>query len=200
MTTLNLDEMPQYAFISEEEYFSLEEKAVIRHEYYEGEIFAMAGGSHEHAVLMANTSGAVVPRLRGQKCYTASSEQRIKVEATGLITYPDLAIVCPPLRFAGKNTHTLLNPRAIFEILSPSTSQYDKTIKFANVKEIDEMTDYILIEQDSVGIEHRYRDDDGLWQSRIHDSLDDMLRLAGLDLEIPLSEIYERLTFLPEII
>jgi len=193
MASLNLDISPQYALISEPEYYALEEKAVIRHEYFGGEIFAMAGASPAHAQLTANVMGSLVGRLRGRACYATSSDQRVKVEATGLITYPDLAVVCPPERYDPNNAHTLLNPRVVVEILSPSTAQYDRTTKFENYQQIESLSDYILVEQDQMRIEHYHRTADGTWQRQIHVSPDEELNLTDLDVVAPLSEIYERL-------
>lgn len=193
MTSLNLDVLPQYAFISEADYYALEEKAVIRHEYFDGEIFAMAGASPQHVKLTGNITVALGRRLLGRQCYTAPVDQRVKIEATGLITYPDLAIVCPPEHYDPNNAQTLLNPRVIVEILSPSTARYDRTTKFENYQQIEGLSDYILIEQDQMRVEHYHREANGTWPQRVHVLPDDELHLPELDIAVPLREIYERL-------
>jgi len=200
MAGLHLDEMPQYAFISEEEYFALEERAVVRHEYFDGEIFAMAGASNRHVRINTNVIVGVGKRLFEGACYTTTPDHRVKVQATGLIVYPDMAIACPPERFDTKSPSTLLNPKVIVEILSPSTRQYDRTVKLEHYKQIEELMHCILIEQDHVEVEHYYRDEAGNWQNRIYESLEDVVRLPDMDLELPVVEIYLGINLQPEIL
>jgi len=157
----------------------------------------MAGGSPIHARLIANTLGAAVSRLRGQRCYAASSEQRIKVEQTGLITYPDVAIVCPPERYESLDPDTLLNPAVVVDVLSPTTEAYDRTVKYNHYRQIESLSHVILVSQDQVRVECFTRGADGDWTGEVYRTLDSSLRLPDLDLEVPLSEIYDRLN-LPE--
>ncbi|HET6385725.1 MAG TPA: Uma2 family endonuclease [Armatimonadota bacterium] len=192
MTMINA--ISQYSHISEEEYYSLEARAEIRHEYLNGEVFAMAGGSPEHARLIASITGSMVSRLRGHRCYATSSEQRIKVERTGLITYPDVAIVCPPERYDPVDPDTLLNPRVVVEVLSPTTEEYDRTGKYDHYRQIESLTHYILVSQDQVRVECFNRGVGGEWTQDLHLTRDSTLRLLDLELEVPLAEIYDRLS------
>src|SRR5687768_13215855 len=150
-------------FITEEEYWQLEEQSETKYEYFNGEIFAMSGGSPEHAVLSVNASTALNNQLRGKPCRVGSSDQRVKVEATGLSTYPDVVVYCRPWRFDPRNADTLLTPTLIVEVLSPSTLNYDKGTKFDNYKQIESLRDYLLISQDKVQVEHYRRLDNGDW-------------------------------------
>ena len=192
-----LNTMPQYSHITEEEYYALEERAEIRHEYFNGEIFDLPGNSPEHAILSANAIAALGTRLRGHPCYVTGSDLRIKVEQTGLITYPDLEIVCPPARYDPANKDTLLNPRVVLEVLSRTTEQYDKTVKFDNYSSIESLTDYILVRQDRVEVTHYHREMGGDWESALLVTRDSSLKLGELGLDVPLAEIYDRLD-LPE--
>ena len=193
-----IDAIPQYSHISEQEYYWLEERAEVRHEYLDGEIFDMAGGTPSHSRLIASVTSALGSRLRGQPCYPASSDQRIKIERTGLITYPDAAVVCPPECYDPANSNTLLNPRVVVEVLSPSTEEYDRKIKFSHYCEIDSLTHIILVRQDRVEIVHHHREPGGEWVTDTYGTRASILRLEDLSLEVPLEEIYERLD-LPEL-
>ena len=192
-----MNAIPQYLHISEEDYYALEEKAGIRHEYFNGEIFDMAGGTPLHARLIASVTAALGSRLRGHACYPTSSDQRIKIERTGLITYPDLAVVCPPERYDPSNANTLLNPRVVVEVLSETTEQYDTKIKLEHYRQIDSLTHCILVRQDRVEVVHHYRTASGEWASETHQKRSSALKLQDLGLELPLDLIYERLE-LPE--
>ena len=180
-------------FITEAEYLELEETASIKHEYFQGCIYAMSGGSNTHAVLCTNAAVTLVTRLRGKECRAVGSEQRVKIEATGLLTYPDASVYCPPARFEGRHDETLLNPTAIVEVLSPSTQTYDRTTKFDHYKQIASLTDYILIEQEHVRVEHYQRGEGDVWTVRIYNQRSRSVALTSLDLELPLEELYERL-------
>ncbi len=114
-------------FITEAEYQQLEEASSVKHEYYDGHIYAMAGATPAHCLIAFNIAVAVGSRLRGRSCRGASSDQRVKVEATGLRTYPDMLIACPPERYDEQDSNSLLNPRVIMEVLSRSTAVYDRT-------------------------------------------------------------------------
>jgi len=99
--------------ISEEEYLALEEAATEKHEYYNGRIFAMSGGSNTHALLCANAGATLRVALRGSQCRAVGSNQRVKIEKTGLHTYPDAAAYCLPARFQGRNDQMLLSPKLL---------------------------------------------------------------------------------------
>lgn len=180
-------------FITEDEYWALETVSEVKHEYFNGCRRAMTDFTPAHCAITTNFCGAIGIRLRGKPCQGFSSNQNVKVAANGLITYPDAIIVCPPESY-GRNA--LLNPRVLVEVLSPSTEPYDRTDKFEFVKLIASLTDYLLVAQDRVRLEH-YQSDGENWTVRSYYQSEDMLNLADLELEIPLDEIYDRLD-LPE--
>lgn len=180
-------------FITEAEYLEQEAASPFKHEYFNGRIYAMAGASPTHVLINSNVQGALFGRLRGRPCRSASSDQRVKVAATGLLTYPDTLIVCPPERYDEDDPQSLLNPQVILEVLSPSTERHDRTDKFDQYKQIPTLTDYVLIAQDRVRVEHYQRSAADLWTVRSHNQLEHALALPELDLELPLAEIYDRL-------
>lgn len=185
---------PKVDWISEDEYREGEEISPVKHEWFEGEVFAMAGGTFNHAAICTNISTAARNALRGRRCTALGGEMRVKVEATGLNTYPDAVIFCPPARFEGAGDSTLLTPNVIFEVLSQPTETYDRTRKFDAYKLIETLTDYVLVDQNEIRVEHFRRTPEG-WLLRVFTSHGDVLGLQNVEIELPLEEIYEELEF-----
>lgn len=175
------------------EYLAQEETALEKHEYADGRIYAMAGGSPTHADIMANVTVAIGTRLRGHRCRGASAEQRIKIEAASCWTYPDFVVKCPPDRYAEDDRHALTNPALIVEVLSPSTENYDRNAKFSLYGRIPELHDYLLVSQDRVLVDHFARGKEDSWILRRLAQREDVLHLAELEIEMPVGEFYERL-------
>lgn len=182
----------QLAWISEDEYREGEEISDVKHEWLGGEVFAMAGGTFNHTTICTNLGRFVGNRLEGRRCRARNGEQRVKIEANGLNTYPDAVIFCPPARFEGTGDSTLLTPNVIFEVLSQSTAQYDRTRKFDAYQLIETLSDYVLIEQNEVRVEHFRRTPEG-WLLVTYTEIEAALRLENVEIELPLSEIYEDL-------
>ena len=183
--------LPHY--ITPEEYLEGEETSSVKHEYYDGQIYAMAGGTNAHAILCSNTLIALGAQLLGKTCRAVSSEQRVKVEATDLHVYPDTSVYCADARFDGTGGINLLDPTVIFEVLSRSTSAYDRGDKFDHYKRIETLRDYVLIEQTRVHVEHFHRLENDDWLMRSFDNLGDTLALPSIDCNVTLSQIYEGL-------
>ena len=109
--------------MTEAEYLVFERESELKHEYLNGHVYAMSGASRIHNLICTNIVGALHPQLRDKPCEIYQSDMRINVSATGLYTYPDIAIVCGEPRFAEDEFDTLLNPTLIIEVLSPSTGK-----------------------------------------------------------------------------
>lgn len=169
-----------------------ENASSVRHEYIGGRLFAMAGNTPRQAHIIANVTTAIHGRLRGKPCRGASGDQRVRTsETANNWYYPDFLIVCPPERYGTRDKNALLNPRAIFEVLSPETERFDRTAKFDEYALIPELTDYVLISLDIARIEHFRRLDNGAWEARFIHDLSGELRLDNFEMSVPLSEIYE---------
>lgn len=179
-------------YISEEEYAHGEELSEIKHEWFNGEVFAMAGGTPTHALLCYNAGGALKAALKGKSCRGAGSEQRVRIEASGLFTYPDALVVCPPERYDERDPNSLLNPTVLIEVLSPSTERYDRTDKFDSFKFIASLREYVLISSDRVRVEQFSRTDDGAWTVQIYTLRSEVVNLAAVEIALPLDELYER--------
>jgi Uma2 family endonuclease len=177
-----------------EQYFLVEETSEIKHEYFDGEIFAMAGGSREHDTIVGNVFAHFHTMLRGSSCQPYSSDMRVRTPA-GLYTYPDVSIVCgPPQIIRVRGTDTIENPIVLVEVLSESTCDYDRGQKFDLYGSIASLKDYVLIDQAQYAIEHRFRSDRGPWSTEMTTMLDQSVRLTGVDLELPLTLAYERIS------
>lgn len=172
------------------DYLEIERKADFRSEFHDGVMYAMAGGTPRHSRVSANCMTSLGQRLRGKKCQPYNSDMRIFIKATGLYTYPDLSVVCGPREFEEKTTDCLVNPSVIIEVLSPSTSDYDRGKKFWNYRHIPSLTDYILVGTDEVLIEHYTRQPTGQWLLTSFEELSANLPIQSLGLEIPVEEIY----------
>jgi Uma2 family endonuclease len=174
-----------------EQYLSLERKAEFKSEYYNGFITAMSGASREHNLIAVNVAGELRSQLRNRPCEVYGSDMRILVSQTGLYTYPDAVVVCGEPRFQDDEVDTLLNPTLIVEVLSPSTESYDRGAKFAHYRRLASLQEYVLVAQDEVRVERYTRKGDE-WLLTEFTRPDDSLRLASIDCEFPLSEIYAK--------
>ena len=145
---------PQLETWTEDEYLAMEEKSEVKHEFVGGKIYERPCGTFNHTTICKNLIVAPGNRLSGKPCRVHSSEQRIKVEKSGNTFYPDAVIFCPPSRFEGKGDQLLLTPSVIFEVLSPSTQENDRTDKFKDYRAIETLTDYVLIEPNRIFVDH----------------------------------------------
>jgi len=184
-----------YPFVSEGEYLARERLALDKSEYINGQIYAMAGASTRHVVISTNVTVSIGAGLRGKSCQPFNSDMRVRVNQTGLYTYPDLTIACPPLEFDDEQEDTLLNPTAIIEVLSPSTERYDRGEKFAHFRNVASLRDYVLIAQDQMRIEHFARQSDGSWLLRVAEAPEESVSFTSADCRLIVAEVYERVDF-----
>jgi Uma2 family endonuclease len=176
------------------EYLALERQAEQKSEYFDGFIIAMAGASEEHILIVTNVVGELRSRLKGRPCRIYANDLRLKVTPTGLYTYPDVVVVRGERRFDDAQRDTLLNPTLIVEVLSDSTEAYDRGDKFAHYLRLESLQEYVMIAQDQPRVE-RYARQGGDWRFTVIADPDGMLRLASLDCELPLREIYDQIEF-----
>ncbi len=176
-----------------DDYFSVEETAAIKHEYYDGEIFAMTGASLNHNRVAANIFTALSIALRDRPCDVFTSDMRIATSSK-LYTYPDVSIFCDPVELTKDKYDTAMNPTILVEVLSKSTQKYDRGQKFDQYKSISSLLDYVLIEQHQVLVEH-FRLTDREWTRREYRKLTDTLDLSSVGFQVSLAEIYRRVEF-----
>lgn len=174
------------------EYLALERQAEFKSEYYHGHVFAMAGGSRQHNLITVNVSSSLHAQLRQRPCTVYSSDQRVKVEATGLYTYPDISVVCGEARFEDEHLDTLLNPTVIVEVLSSSTEGYDRNEKYAHYRKIESLAEYVLISQVRHHVEHYLRQGDGSWRLSETEELSGSIELPSIECDLALGDVYEK--------
>lgn len=177
------------------EYLVRERQSDVKSEFFNGDVFAMTGASREHNRIKENLVGELFTRLKGGKCQTFSSDQRVLVEATGLYTYPDIVLVCGSAKYDAADRDTLTNPIAIIEVLSPSTERYDHGAKFRNYQQITSMIEYVVVAQDEPVCERFVRQTDGSWALVSFVGLTAALTLTSVAASIPLSDVYAGIDF-----
>jgi Uma2 family endonuclease len=175
--------------ITPEEYLALERSSEIKHEYADGEIFAMSGGTRAHSLVAGNVLAEVRAALSERDCEVHGSDLRIKIPATGRYVYPDTSVVCGPPQFEDAEEDTLLNPKVIVEVLSKSTEPYDRGDKFENYQSLASLREYVLLSQKKVRVEHYSRQPDGTWVLRVLGA-GETLDLPSIDCAIPVDRIY----------
>ena len=132
--------------LTPEDYLALERSADFKSEYFDGEIFAMTGASEPHNTIVANTLSEIRQQLKKRPCKVYANDMRVKVDPTGLYTYPDVVVVCGKARLEDAHLDTLLNPTLIVEVLSDSTEAYDRGRKFEHYRKLESLAEYVLID------------------------------------------------------
>ena len=186
-------------YLTPEEYITLERKAIpnvetVRSEYINGEIINMPGASFAHNLITNNISGELHTRLKGTGCAVFANDMRISIPTAKSYFYPDVGVVCEDPRFEDDVFDTLLNPIVIVEVLSPSTEASDRGEKFAHYRQLPSLQEYVLVAQDQIRVEH-YRRQERQWIFTDFEKHDEILPLPSIECELPLQDIYERVTF-----
>jgi Uma2 family endonuclease len=193
--------------ISVDEYLAMERAADERHIYLDGEIFAMAGESPVHGDVSANLLAMVVTQLKGTPCRARTKDSKVRSGLAplsghgtkGLFSYPDIVVICGEVEYHDAHKDIILNPKAIFEVLSPSTEAFDRGEKFTRLQLCNPtLTDYVLVSQDRPQIEHYSRQPDGEWTYRLHVGLDATVAITSIACTLRLADVYDRVVF-PEI-
>jgi Uma2 family endonuclease len=179
------------------EYLSREAASTVRNEYYRGDIFAMAGNTLQHTEIQGNLMYRLRQALEGSPCRPYGTDQRIRIEAVNLFTYPDVVVICGEPEFSPDDPMSITNPRVIFEILSPSTEAYDRGEKFELYQHLASLQEYILVSQDRAHIDRFVRQPGGGWLLQSFAGLEDVLEIESLKCRIPLALVYENVKFNP---
>jgi Uma2 family endonuclease len=186
--------LPEPSLLSPEEYLDIERKSEIRSEYIAGRMIAMSGASWRHGLIAGNFFRELSSQMRGRACHARIADQRVRVNPTGMYTYPDVVALCGEPEFEDAHVDTLLNPTVIVEVLSDSTEAYDRGGKFAHYRRIDSLREYVLVSQSEMRIDY-YRRDADQWMLYEVSGPDDVLHLESIDCQVALSRIYEEVKF-----
>jgi Uma2 family endonuclease len=171
------------------EYLALEDSSNTKHEYLEGEIYGMAGGTPEHAALSVALSTALLTQLRGGPCRVYSSDLRVRVLATGLATYPDVTVVCGDLERDPDSAMTVVNPRVVIEVLSEGTEAYDRGQKLGHYRRVPSLAAVVLVSHRAPCIEVWERRANDAWEQREFGA-GQVATIDALPARLPVDEIY----------
>lgn len=172
------------------EYLALEASSNVKHEFLDGQIYAMAGGTPEHAALAAAVIGLLFPELRKGRCRAHDADLRVRVPTTGLTTYPDVTVVCGPRERDATDPQAVTNPTLIVEVLSRSTEDYDRGDKFEHYKSLPSLRQYVLVSYRDRSVEVWTRDDGDGWTSVLARE-EDVAHLASVSARLDVRELYD---------
>jgi Uma2 family endonuclease len=179
--------------LTEGQYLAIEREAEFRSEFLDGVMYERSGGSIRHAGLAVNTLTELHATLRAE-CMVLTSDLRVRASAR-MYAYPDVSVVCGCPLLADEHQDVLLNPVAIFEVLSPTTEKYDRGAKFQHYRTIPSLREYVLVDQDKVRVEQYIRQDSNTWILRDHQGRDQELKMDSIGVSLPLDRIYHRVEF-----
>ena len=188
-----------HTYLTREEYITLERKAIpdaetVRSEYIHGEIINMPGASFPHNLVTTNIAAKLHANLEGTGCAVFANDMRISIPTANSYFYPDVGVVCEEPRFEDDIFDTLLNPIVVIEVLSPSTEAFDRGEKFAHYRQLPSLQESVLVAQDKILVEHYHRQEKR-WILTDFQTRDEVLLLPSVQCELPLQDIYERVTF-----
>jgi Uma2 family endonuclease len=173
------------------EYLEMEKNALEKHEYYRGEIFAMAGAGSIHNIIFRNTFGNLFVSLRGKPCQPYGSDLRIHIPENSLFTYPDISVICGDIVSSGEDRDTATQPTVIIEILSHFTKNYDRGEKFMLYRAIPALKEYILIDSELIHVEHFAINKEGLWQLKEYNKPEEKILIEILGVQLLVGDIYD---------
>lgn len=182
-------------YLTPQEYLAIERKAEFKSEYYDGEMFAMAGASEQHESILHNLDFLLGLQLRERACKVYGANMKVLVQQTGLYAYPDLTVVCGKPEFSDTWRDILLNPDVVIEVLSESTEKYDRGTKFHHYQNIPWLKEYILVSQEHMRIEHFVRQPDGQWLYSEATEPESSVVLPAIDCTLNVKEVYHKVEF-----
>ncbi|MCP4404529.1 MAG: Uma2 family endonuclease, partial [bacterium] len=169
--------LAQKTVYSREEYLEIEERAEYKSEYYNGEIFAMAGGSRNHSVICLNVNWGIREAISTKDCVGFESNMKLDIPKIRSFVYPDAMVVCGEIEFSEEREDCIKNPLLIVEVLSPSTEAFDRGRKFAYYRSIESLREYVMISQTEASVESFYKQNEKVWRYTVARGLDDRITL-----------------------
>jgi Uma2 family endonuclease len=178
-----------------QEYLEAEVNSVDRHEFINGKIILMAGGSPNHNEITSILNAILRVSLKGQPYSIFASDQRLWVPQLNNYTYPDVMVVAKPIELQSERTDTITNPLLIAEVLSKGTRAYDRDDKFAAYRSIPSFQEYLLIDQYRLRVEQYSKTDANKWIFSEYSSMGDKLMLTSVQVEVAIADLYENIEF-----
>jgi Uma2 family endonuclease len=180
-----------HASFTPEEYLEIERISPIKHEYFQGQLIAMAGASKADVIITGNLSALLINHLRGTPCIAYATDMKVRLPSLNIFYYADLAVTCDD-RDRASNEDFILHPKLIIEVLSDSTEAFDRGNKFADYKLITELEEYVLLHQKQVLVERFQRTSETLWIPKIYGT-GDIISFDSIDFSCNISALYENL-------
>jgi Uma2 family endonuclease len=180
-----------HAYFTPEEYLDIERISLIKHEYMDGQMVAMAGATKAHVIITGNLSALILNHLRGTGCLSYATDMKVRLPASRIFYYPDLAVTCDETDKRSQEDF-ILHPKLLIEVLSDSTEAFDRGNKFADYKTIAEFEEYVLIHQNQVLVERFQRKSDNLWVPTIYHA-GETIEFTSIGFSCPISALYENL-------
>jgi len=181
--------IPNY-YVSADEYLALERKAEFKSEYIDGVVYALAGASRRHNLIVGNTIIALGTQLKNRNCSVYPSD--MKVHVANRFFYPDVSVVCGEDEFLDAEQDVILNPTVIVEVLSDSTGSFDRGKKFLSYQQIESLREYVLISQDEIMVEGYARQGNETWLYTKVTGLEGRLTLRSIECELLLRDLYNK--------
>lgn len=181
-------------YLSPEEYLQLEEKSEIKHEYRQGDVYAMAGASNVHVLITVNVCTMLRNYLRGRGCLPYMADTKVRIESIDIYYYPDIAVTCD--RRDREFSNFLRHPCLIVEVLSPTTEAFDRGDKFADYRHLESLQEYVLISQTRIQVDCFRRNDQGQWVLYPYHA-GDTIHLTSVDFSCAIEDLYEDVDFSP---
>jgi Uma2 family endonuclease len=191
------DALQQKKRYTPEEYFQFEESAQEKHEYENGEIFAMSGGTYNHSRIGGNVLRRLLELLDFKDCTATGSDLRVDVKEYDSFMYPNAMVICGKIEYADGRRDVVKNPVLIVEVLSDSTESYDRGRKFKKYQSLPSFREYVLVSQNEPIVETYFRQDEQHWLYTLTEGLEAAIQLRTIDSRIKLSDVYQRVDWLP---
>lgn len=174
-----------------EEYLQMERASERKHEYFQGEIFAMSGASYRHNIIFRNLYRELAYALKDRPCQPYGSDLRVHIPENTLYTYPDISIFCPDISMDEPEDDNFIQPSVLIEILSPSTRNYDRGTKFKLYRDIPSLQEYVLVDSEAVSVEVFRLNEGGHWQLDEYKKGDELLQIHTVGFALSLHELYK---------
>ena len=195
--------LPQL-IVDEDDFLKFERSARERHQFVDGDIFAMAGESWEHGIISVNIVRSLGNQLNDSPCKVQVKDLKVRSgplpkaakRPTGLYSYPDIVVVCDEPKFLDEHRDVLVNPSVIVEILSSETEAFDRGKKFTGLQQYNSsLTDYVLVSQERPQIEHFHREKNGTWTYQCHEGMKANVKLAKIKCRLKAVDVYKGIKF-----
>lgn len=188
----------QKKHITEDEYLSMEEASLEKHEYYDGEVFEMSDFRFSHNFITGNLLLPILVHVKGKPYRVFNGKQRLYVEKSSFFTYADIFIASRVIQTRNDDNENVMNPSVIIEILSPSAKNYDRGTKFKFYRDLPSLKEYILVDSQSINVEVFSVNDNHFWEGKEYKDINDSLQIKTISLSILLADIYEDVELINE--